>query len=162
MIDIIRSYFRQEFIESWFFVAAGVFAIGCGAWLLYTGSSFRGAAWPLIAVALIQITVGLSVGLRTPKQSAALEAQLHASPDQFRIAELPRMNTVMKNFRLYKMIEIALAIVGLLLTYFLRDNLFWYAFGVGLLTQAGIMLVLDLLAEHRGAIYMNAVQTFQS
>jgi hypothetical protein len=159
MTDILRSYFRQEFIESWFFVAAGIAAIGCGAWLLYTGSSYRGAAWPLIAVALIQLTVGLSVGLRTPKQSAALEAQLVQAPAQFRTAELPRMETVMKNFRLYKLIEIALAITGLALTYLLRGNAFWYAFGVGLLAQAGIMLVLDLLAEQRGEVYLNAVKS---
>jgi hypothetical protein len=67
------------------------------------------------------------------------------------------MNTVMGNFRIYKAIEVILAIAGLLLTFFLRDQLFWCAFGVGLLAQAGIMLVLDLSAEHRGEVYKYAV-----
>lgn len=161
MIEILRSYFRQEYIESWFFVAVGLVAIACGAWLLYMGSSYRGAAGPLIVVALIQITVGLSVGLRTSKQAQDLEAQFSAAHAAFQHAELPRMETVMKNFRLYKMIEISLAITGLLLTYFMRDKMFWYAFGTGLLAQAGIMLVLDLLAEQRGEVYLNAVKALQ-
>ena len=67
------------------------------------------------------------------------------------------MNTVMSNFRTYKMIEVIFAIAGLLLTFFLRDQLFWCAFGVGLLAQAGIMLVLDLLAEQRGEVHWHAI-----
>ena len=69
------------------------------------------------------------------------------------------MNTVMGNFRIYKAIEVILAIAGLLLTFFFRDQLFWYAFGVGLLAQAGIMLVLDLMAEQRGEVYKYAVNS---
>ena len=111
----------------------------------------------MIGVALIQISVGLGVGLRTPKQAEDLEAQFTTAPALFRQAEVPRLETVMKNFRLYKMIEIALANIGLLLTYLLHEKMFWYAFGIGLLAQAGIMLVLDLLAEQRGEVYRNAI-----
>jgi len=80
-------------------------------------------------------------------------------PTDLQQAELERMNTVMGNFRIYKAIEVILAIAGLLLTFFFRDQLFWYAFGVGLLAQAGIMLVLDLMAEQRGEVYKYAVNS---
>jgi len=72
------------------------------------------------------------------------------------------MNTVMGNFRIYKAIEVILAIAGLLLTFFFRDQLLWYAFGVGLLAQAGIMLVLDLLAEQRGEVHRHAIKALGS
>ena len=113
----------------------------------------------MIGVALIQIAVGLGVGLRTPKQAEELEAQFTTAPALFRQPEVPRMEAVMKNFRLFKMIEIALAIIGLLHTYMLHEKMFWYAFGIGLLAQAGVMLVLDLLAEQRGDAYLNAVRS---
>ncbi len=115
----------------------------------------------MIGVALIQISVGLGVGLRTPKQAEDLEAQFTTAPALFRQVEIPRMEAVMKYFRLYKMVEIALAIIGLLLTYLLHEMMFWYAFGIGLLAQAGIVLVLDLLAERRGEMYLNAIRALQ-
>jgi len=80
MLETIRSYFRQEFIESWFFVAVGVIAIARVVWLLYSGNSYKGAAWPLISVAVIQLSVGLGVGLRTPKQVAAWERNSSMAP----------------------------------------------------------------------------------
>ena len=159
MTDALRSYFRQEFIESWFFVGVGLLAIGLGVWLFSTGNSHKGAAWPLVGVGLIQLAVGLTVGLRTPRQADALEAQLTTSPAQFREAEIPRMEAVMKSFRLIKAIEIILAVAGLVLTFLLRERMFWFAFGVGLFAQASISLVLDLLAEHRGGVYLDAVRS---
>ena len=83
MLETIRSYFRQEFIESWFFVAVGVIAIARVVWLLYSGNSYKGAAWPLIGVAVIPLSVVLGVGLRTPKQVAAWERNSSRLPPNF-------------------------------------------------------------------------------
>ena len=82
-MDKLRSYFRQEFTESWFFEAVGVIAIARGVWLLYSGNSYKGAAWPLIGVAVIQLSVGLGAGLRTPKQVAAWERNSSRLPPNF-------------------------------------------------------------------------------
>jgi len=139
-----------------------VVALGASVWLLRTGSSYRGMAWPLIAVGLIQLVVGGTVAFRTDAQVAALTAQLASSPSAFQLAEVPRMEVVMRNFALYKGIEIALLLVGVALTYAFRQKELVYGIGVGLVMQASLMLVLDLFAERRGDEYLAAVRAIST
>jgi hypothetical protein len=159
MQEQMVRYFSEEKAESWLFILVGVVALGASVWLLRTGSSYRGMAYPLIAVGLIQIVVGGSVAFRTDAQVAALTAQLASSPSAFQLAEVPRMEVVMRNFALYKGIEIALLLVGVALTYAFRQKELVYGIGVGLVMQASLMLVLDLFAERRGDEYLSAIRT---
>ncbi len=158
MQEQMVRYFSEEKAESWLFILVGVVALGASVWLLRTGSSYRGMAWPLIAVGLIQLVVGGTVALRTDAQVAALTAQLASSPSAFQLAEVPRMEVVMRNFALYKGIEIALLLVGVALTYAFRQKELVYGIGVGLVMQASLMLVLDLFAERRGDEYLSALR----
>lgn len=68
-------------------------------------------------------------------------------------AEMPRMDTVMKNFSLYKKVEVAFVVIGLLLIFFAPAKEFWLGVGVGILLQRALMLTADVFAERRGAIY---------
>ena len=72
--------------------------------------------------------------------------------------ELPRMKTVMKNFIVFRWVEIAFIITGLVLIFLFRlnaDKTFWYGFGVALAIQAVMMLGADYFAEQRGKVYTN-------
>jgi hypothetical protein len=75
--------------------------------------------------------------------------------------EQPRMKTVMKNFVIYRWVEIAFIITGLVLIFLFRlnpDRSFWYGFGVALAIQAIIMLGADYFAEKRGKLYVNELE----
>jgi hypothetical protein len=159
MQEQMVRYFSEEKSESWLFILVGLVAIAVSVWLLRTGSSYRGMAYPLIAVALIQLVVGGTVAFRTDAQVAELTAQLASAPAAFQGAEVPRMETVMRNFQLYKAIEVALLLAGVALTLFFRRKELVYGIGVGLVIQASLMLVLDLFAEKRGDEYLAAVRT---
>jgi hypothetical protein len=152
------EYFFEEKAESVVFVLAGVAAVAASVWLWRTGSAYRAMAFPLVAVALIHLTVGASVYLRADGQVAALTAQFAQSPAALQAAELARMATVMKNFALYKLIEIALLALGIAMTYAFRHREALYAVGIGLVIQAGLTLVLDLFAEKRGDTYLAALR----
>jgi hypothetical protein len=158
MQEQLVRYFGAEKAESWLFILAGVVAVGVSVWLLRTGSSYRGMAYPLIAVGLIQLVVGGTVAFRTDTQVAALVQQLAASPEAFQTAEVPRMETVMRNFTLYKVVELVLLLTGVALTVAFRRKELVYGIGVGLVMQASLMLVLDLFAEKRGDEYLTAVR----
>jgi hypothetical protein len=67
------------------------------------------------------------------------------------------METVMKNFRVYKRIEIILLAIGIVLTFALRKNNLWNLVGIGLIIQSSLMLILDLFAEKRAHDYLNFV-----
>ena len=71
--------------------------------------------------------------------------------------ETPRMETVLANFRLYKVIEIALLAAGISRTKF-RDHEIWYAIGTGLGVSAALTLVLDLFADKRGDLYLDQIR----
>jgi hypothetical protein len=157
MQGALVRYFAAEKQESLLFVAAGAVALLAAALLLRGGGPYRAMAWPLLAVAVIQLAVGGSVFLRTESQVATLEARLAADPTGFRTEETQRMRRVMAGFRLYKAVEIALLAAGIALALAFPRREGPYAAGIGLVVQAALMLVLDLFAEKRGRDYLEAV-----
>ena len=68
------------------------------------------------------------------------------------------MQTVMKNFNLYKTIEMVLLVVGVGLIGFLQRFDVAAGIGAGLVLQAGFTLALDLFAEARGQDYLVALK----
>ena len=59
----------------------------------------------------------------------------------------------MRNFVIYRYVEIALIILGIVLMYSSMNDTFWRGIGLGLFIQASIVLSLDFFAERRGHIY---------
>ena len=158
MIKEMTGYFTAEKQESLLFVIVGLMAIGVGAWLWMNGHRLKSMAYPLVAVALLQIVVGASVYMRTDQQLAALEQQLSSSPAQFKSEETQRMDVVMKNFNTYKRVEMALLLVGLLLIAFAQKSDLATGIGAGLMMQSAFTLCLDMFAEARGNDYLAAIR----
>jgi len=157
MREAMLGYFQAEKQEALIFLAAGLVALAVSAALLRGGGPWRAMAWPLGAVALIQVAVGGGVFLRTDGQVAALSQRLDADPAACRAEETARMDRVMTGFRNYKAIEVALLAAGIALTFLFPQRQSLYAAGVGLVLQPAFMLVLDLFAEHRGRAYLDAL-----
>lgn len=154
----IITYFTAEKRESLLFLMAGAAAIAASIYLWMTGSPHRAMAWPLTAIALIQIVVGWTVYARTDGQMRDLHSLLNRDKAAYAAAETPRMATVRKSFRVYKVIEIVLLVAGLAGAFFLRDRVALHAASVGLALQAGLMLVFDLYAEGRAEVYAEQVR----
>ena len=160
MIKPMTDYFLAEKSESLLFIAVGVLAIAIAVWLLLSGHRLRAMAFPLVAIALIQLVVGASVYFRTDAQLSQLSQHSLAAPAEFKQAETSRMQAVMKNFTLYKWIEVVLLAVGVLLIVFLQRYDVAAAVGGGLVLQSAFMLCLDLFAEARGQDYLKALIAF--
>ena len=158
MINNMNSYFVAEKQESVIFMAVGLLAIGLSVWLWMNGHRLKSMAYPLVVIGLMQMVVGGTVYLRTDSQVSTLIAQLQVNPAAAKAAETTRMQTVMKNFSIYKSIEMLLLIIGLGLIAFAQRHDMAAGIGVGLVLQAAFTLTLDLFAEARGADYLSAVQ----
>lgn len=150
-----EQYFKAEKYESVFFIAIGLIAIALSIyfWRSLQVPFYKGAAIPMTVVALIQLTVGMTIFVRSPKDIERVEKIIATEKTRIQTEELPRMDLVMKSFATYKYIEIALIVAGALLFFVLKDD-FWKGVGVGLLVQAGLMLALDFVAESRGSQYI--------
>jgi len=159
--SFIYRYFTGEKQESLLFLIVGMLAVLLAVlfWFFIKSnpSFFKGAAIPLLAIGLIQMVVGYSVYSRTDKQKADIAYNMGIEPVNYvKQTEMPRMKTVMMNFVIYRWVEIAFIITGLVLIFLFRLNAgktFWYGFGVALAIQAAIMLGADYFAEKRGKIY---------
>jgi hypothetical protein len=159
--SFIHKYFTGEKQESLLFLIIGILAIGLAVvfyfFLRDNPMFFRGAAIPLAAIGIIQCVVGFTVYARSDKQRMDVAYQVGVEPSGYtKTEELPRMETVMKNFIIYRWVEIAFIITGIILIVLFYSNTgrsFWFGLGITLALQAMIMLGADYFAEKRGGIY---------
>ncbi|MDP1675352.1 MAG: hypothetical protein Q8L88_00690 [Bacteroidota bacterium] len=158
MQEHLLNYFTAEKQESLFFILVGAAAIVVSIFLWKNESSYKPMIYPLIAIALIQIIVGGTIYFRTDSQIATLSKQFQEHPAQYRTEETARMTTVNNNFTFYKYIEITLLSIGIILTFAVSRSNDWYAVGIGLIIQSGLMLVMDLFAERRAHEYVEKIQ----
>lgn len=160
-MEQITKYFNAEKNESVLFILVGLVAITFAAYFFIRVKQpfYNGMAYPLIIVALIQLTVGSSVYLRSPKDILRVNQIVQTDKPKIQTEEIPRMTTVMKNFAIYKWVEIALILVGIIMFFYFQPMTTWKGIGLGLFIQASFMLLLDFFAESRGKTYLEYLQT---
>lgn len=159
-LNQLRSYFAAEKNESLLFLLIGAATLmtACFCFFWWKKPFYVGMAWPLLGIALIEIAVGSSVFFRTDGQVKALEIQFERSPTELAAAELPRMKSVMRNFQIYRWIEIAFMVIGLGLILWHSKPDFWKGWGAGMFLQGGLMLLADYFAEKRGLAYIDSLK----
>jgi hypothetical protein len=154
VLEKMTAYFIAEKQESLLFIAVGILAMCVAAWLYMNGHRLKSMAFPLAAIALIQLVVGGSVYLRTDGQLEGLRKQAIEAPAAFKAQESARMDKVMTNFSLYKWIEITLLAAGIGLIALWQRHDLAAGVGAGLALQSAFLLCLDLFAEARGETYL--------
>lgn len=153
----IVKYFNGEKQESYLFIIIGVIALVMALYFFFVlkSSFWKGVAIPFIVVAVLEFTVGYSIIIRSPKDIIRVENLVKKEPQQIRTYEIPRMEKVMKNFVIFRFIEIGFLFLGIILMYRLPVENFSKGIGLGLFIQASIVLLLDFFAESRGFIYLD-------
>lgn len=161
MNPVVR-YFSGEKAESYLFVCMSIatLLLACYFLLGLKTPFWKGAAIPFIVVAFLEMVVGITITMRSPKDIARVENHIARQPERIITEEIPRMETVMRNFVIFRYVEILLVICGLILMYAAGISPFWRGVGFGLFVQAGIVLCLDYFAETRGAVYLDYLRTF--
>lgn len=159
-MNAIERYFNAEKNESVLFVLVGIVAISFASYFFIKVKQpfYNGIAYPLIVVAGIQIIVGSSVYLRSPKDIARVNNIVQQDKSKIQTEEIPRMKVVMNNFTIYRWVEIILLVLGICMFLYCPAHTLWKGVGLGLLIQAGLMLFLDFFAESRGKVYLDYLQ----
>lgn len=160
-MKFITDYFNAEKFESLFFMGIATIAFILGIYFCFFVKEpfYKGISIPIILIALIQMTVGTTVYFRSPKDIIKVENIIKNEYSKIQTEEIPRMNVVMKNFVIYRYVEIALMILGLIFFCYFPKQTFWKGLGFGLFIQAGLMLSLDFFAEKRGIEYLKQLTT---
>ena len=161
----IEKYFTAEKSESLLFMIIGIAAVILAiVFFFFLKTNFyKGIALPLFLIAIIQITAGYTIYKRSDADRKRNTYAYDLNPSELKGKEIPRMEKVNKKFVLYRWIEIALIIVGLILILLYKSNSersFLYGIGVGLAIQAFIGLGADFFAEARAKNYIKGLQEF--
>ncbi|TMI65648.1 MAG: hypothetical protein E6H07_06985 [Bacteroidetes bacterium] len=161
----IEKYFNAEKSESGLFMTIGIVAIVISIIFFFFLKTefYKGAAIPLAAIGLLLGVVGYTVYKRSDNDRKQNVYAYDMNPSELKEKEIPRMQTVMKNFILYRWIEIVLAAAGVgLYFYFIRDikHDFWRGLGIGLAVMALLALTADYFAEKRGHAYFKGLISF--
>lgn len=155
--DFISTYFTEEKIESLFFIIIGFVAITLAIFFLWIikYSFFKGMAIPFLLIGSIQLSAGYTIYKRSPDDINRVEQLVKSNHIDLKTTEVLRMESVIQNFTIYKWIEIALILSGLVLIILFQKSsqTFWKGLGLGLLIQASLMLCLNLIAEQRAEKY---------
>lgn len=161
----IEKYFNAEKGESFIFMAIGILGIIAAIIFFFVVKTnfYKGAAVPLVLLGLLLGVVGFTVYRSSDKQRVDNVYAYDMNPGALNTREIPRMEVVMKNFVVYRYLEIALAIAGIFLFIYFRNNLdkqFWAGLGIGLFIMSILALGADYFAEKRGHIYLNGLKEF--
>lgn len=161
----IEKYFTGEKHESLLFLFIGVAGVIAAIILFFfvKTSFYKGMALPLALLGLLLGMIGFTVYQRSDGDRTRNVYAYDMNPAELKEKELPRMKTVMKNFMIYRWVEIVLLLSGIgLYIYFIRDfkNDFWRGFGLALAVMSLLALTADYFAEKRGHIYTKGIESF--
>jgi hypothetical protein len=161
MNDPVAAYFGAARAEALIFIGVALVAIEIAAqcWRRSGTAQSKGAAVSLALVAAIQLTVGTTGFMRAADQQARAAQAVGVDLRHLRVDEAARMKQVMRDGALYRWVEMGLLLAGVLLALFTGPGA-WRGVGLGLVPQAGLLLLLDRLAEHRGQAYLAWLEGF--
>ena len=161
-IDFINTFFSEEKIESLFFIIIGIIAILLAALFLFIikYSFYKGIAIPLLLIGTIQVFIGINNYNLSLKHLKKIEHPLNNNLKNTPIIEQIRMEAVIRDFNIYKWIEIVFIICGIIvyLIFSKSSQVFWKGIGLGLLIQSSLMLTLNLIAEDRRNSYTHSIK----
>jgi hypothetical protein len=161
----IEKYFTAEKQESLLFLGIGIVGVVLAFVFFFALKTafYKGAAIPLLLVGLLLGVVGYTVYKRSDADRIRNVYALDMNPAELKTKELPRMETVMKSFVVYRYTEIILALLGLALFFYFRSSPnygFWKGLGAGLAIMALLALAADYFAEKRGHTYIAGLRQF--
>jgi uncharacterized membrane protein len=161
----IEKYFIAEKQAGMVFLIIGMVAIIVALiFLLALKTSFyKGMAMPLIVVGLLMGIVGFTVYQRSNADRTRNVYAYDMNPGELKNKELPRMEKVMKDLVRYHYAEMLLAIIGVVLFFYFKNNAaqaLWKGVGAGLIITMLVATASDFAAAKRARPYLHGLRTF--
>lgn len=146
------------------FVGAGLLSLGGGALLLSREGGIEQGAGATFAIMGGTLTLfGVVYGSSLPGLRRDLGAKLAKDPAGYDREETARMQGIVDRFYLYRWAEIAIGAtgVGLLVGGLAAEEDVVAGVGIGLASEASVLLVLDALVEARGHRYLEQLDSWK-
>lgn len=155
----LMIYFTAEKHGGLIAFVLGIIALLISLYLFIYGSTYKGMLYPMALFGLIEVGVGAGLFLKTDKQVSGLMQLQAKSVAEFKKVEVPRMQKVMRNFKVLKIAWLFLIGASVALGFYFLNNDFIYSFCMGLVIQVAVLLIFDLYAEKRASAYLSYITT---
>lgn len=161
----IERYFLAEKQAALLLLIIGIIAvlIGILCFFVFKGNLLKGAAVPLLAIGLFECIAGNSIYKRSDADRVRIVYAYDMNPPLLKTEELPRMQALNKNFRMYQAVEFGLAVLGILLMIYFHGQAhrsFWVGFGLTLIIQSVLMFGIETMAAHRSKEYTRKLSAY--
>lgn len=159
-MDNIIAYFDGEKIQCLIGAINSAIFILASVYFLFLEKPFlKGLAYTIIPLSGLLLIICISVIARVPSDIARVTTFYQETPENIQTEEIPRMESVMKSFGIIKKVEMALTAIGLILMVVFRQNELVLGVATGLIVMGFILLLFDHIAESRGEIYIQFLNT---
>jgi hypothetical protein len=118
-----------------------------------------GMAWPFLILGFIFFVICLSVALRSGADASRVSLWVDTSKENLTSQELPRMIGVMRNFTIIISLEVVFVLVSITCLFAMNLSTLTRGVMLGLLIQAGWLLIFDMFARSRGADYLSYLKS---
>jgi hypothetical protein len=159
-MDSIVKYFEGEKLQCIIGLLIALAFIALSVYFLFLQKPiFKGFAYACLPLSAFLLIICTGVILRTSGDIERVGGFYQAAPSQMQSEEVPRMQKVMRNFRIIKQVEVGLILLGVgLVALFWRHDLM-RGVAIALMVQGVILLLFDLAAEARGTEYMEFLRS---
>jgi hypothetical protein len=121
-----------------------------------------GMAYPFMLLGIVFFVICLSVALRSSGDLARVTNMIQQDRPALASVEIPRMNTVMRNFTVILVLEVTFLLVSGSLLLWVDLSPSWKGAMTGLLLQAAWLFIFDLFAHSRGKEYAAYLESLLS
>ncbi len=164
MAGHMDDWFRGEESESWVFLGAGLASLGGGVYLATRDDDLaKGAGYTTAAMGGLLTAFSITYNLSLTPTHDDLKQQLRADPTKYKADETDRMQAISDRFVLYRWVELAVLATGAgLITYgVVQEKKTFTGVGIGLASEAALLLTLDFFAERRTHRYLDQLHAFE-
>ncbi|MBL4754920.1 MAG: hypothetical protein JKY52_15155 [Flavobacteriales bacterium] len=159
-MDEFSRYFSPEKSESVLFICVGLKVLLLSGCLVVKLSQpiCTGLSYSLIGIALIQLAVGSSIYMRSSQDIVGVSEIMLTKKAKVQDEEISLLKRVMNNFVIYSCMEVVIMIIAITMFLYFQPFTLWRSAVLGLLIQAGLLLLLNVITESRGKIYLEYLQ----
>jgi hypothetical protein len=159
-MDNIIAYFNGEKLQCIISALLSIAFITICIFLIFQQKVFlKGIAYAGIPLALLLLIVCFGVIYKNSTDIERVTTFYKEAPQKIKAEEVPRMEQVMKSFGTIKKVEIAIFIIGLVLTVIFWQNELIRGVGIGLILMGASLYAFDHIAESRGESYILLLKT---
>jgi len=155
--EALTTYFDGEKRAGLLVAGVGLAVLGTAALLFPERWGLRSLAMTLAVGGLLELTIGVGLYLKTGPQVAKLVQQLASDPAGFYAAERARMAIVQRNFVYLEFAWVALMAASAAVAVWKKHATLPSGIALGLLLTLPVILAFDVVAERRGASYLEAL-----